>query len=185
MPQAGWVTSGQDDPDVAVDELLAGRTGGRVVVDAGPLDVRPVPLRRGVVEGEGQPRGPREQRPDHFDQQASGDAVGPLAGGRDGDVAGRILVAELGRPDPGGDGPASPGQDGAEEQQGEPGGRPAVEGGGEPGEPLARGVCRMRGWHRGPAPLGVKWTPKSRPLNPIFKLWSRPSSAHLEPLPAS
>ena len=146
---------GQDDEDVAVDVGRAGRAGGRVVMDAGPLDVRPVPLRRGVVQGEGQPRGPLEQRPDHLGQEASGDAIGPLAGGGDGDVAGLEPIAELGRPDPGGDGPPAPGQDGAEEQQGEPGGGPAVEGGGEPGEPLARGGCRMRGCHRGPAPLGV------------------------------
>ncbi|MEJ7640041.1 MAG: hypothetical protein WKF75_19255 [Singulisphaera sp.] len=58
---------------------------------------------------------------DHLGQEATGDAVGPLAGGGDGDVAGLILTAELGRPDPGGDGPPAPGQDGAEEQQGEPG----------------------------------------------------------------
>jgi hypothetical protein len=31
----------------------------------------------------------------------------------------------------------------------------------------------------------LKWTPKSRPLNPNSKLWSRLASAHLEPLPAS
>jgi hypothetical protein len=29
---------GQGDPDVAVDEALAGGAGGRVVVDAGPVD---------------------------------------------------------------------------------------------------------------------------------------------------
>ena len=29
-------------PDVAVDVRRAGRAGGRVVMDAGPLDVRPV-----------------------------------------------------------------------------------------------------------------------------------------------
>src|SRR5947209_6606195 len=140
---------------MAVDVGRAGRAGSRVVMDSRPLDVRPVPLRRCVIQGEGQPRGPLEQRADDFDQETSGDAVGPLAGGRDGDVAGLILAAELGRPDPGGDGPASPGKDGAKEQQGEPRGGPAVEGGGEPREPLARGGCRMRGCHRGPAPLGV------------------------------
>ena len=32
--------------------------------------------------------------------------------------------------------------------------------------------------------MNLKWTPKSRPLNPNFKLWSRPSSAQLEPLSA-
>ena len=31
----------------------------------------------------------------------------------------------------------------------------------------------------------VKWTPKSRPQNPNFLLWSRPSLAHPEPLPVS
>ena len=35
---------GEGDPDVAVDELLVGRAGGGVVVDAGPLDVPPVTL---------------------------------------------------------------------------------------------------------------------------------------------
>ena len=37
--------------------------------------------------------------------------IGPLACGRDGDVAGLELAAELGRPDPGGDAPPAPGQD--------------------------------------------------------------------------
>ncbi len=145
----------QDDEDMAVDEGRAGRAGGRVVMHAGPLDVRPEPLRRGVVQGEGQPRGPGQQGPDHLDEEAPGDVIGPLAGGGDGEVAGLVLAAELGGPDPTGDGPPAPGQDGPEEQEGEPRGGAAVEGGGEPGEPLARGGCGMRGCHRGPAPLGV------------------------------
>ena len=65
--------------------------------------------------------------------------LGLLAGGGDGGVAGPELVAQPGGPDPAGDGPPAAGEDGAEEQQGEPGGGPAVEGGGESGEPLARG----------------------------------------------
>ena len=146
---------GQDDEDVAVDVGRSGRAGGRVVMHAGPLDVRPVSLRRGVVQGEGQPLGPRQQRPDHLGQQASGDAIGPLAGGGDGDVAGLVPIAELGRPDPGRDGAPAPGQDRPEEEQGEPRGGAAIEGGGEPGEPLARCGGRVRGCHRGPAPLGV------------------------------
>ncbi len=101
-------------------------------MDACPLDVRPVPLRRGIVEDEGQPRGPLQQRPDHLGQEASGDAFDPLAGGGDGDVATLILAAELGRPDPGGDGSPALGQDGSEEQEGEPWCGAAVEAGGEP-----------------------------------------------------
>ena len=137
----GWVghEQGQDDEDVPVDVGRAGRAGGRVVVDACPLDVRPVPLGRRVVQGEGQPRGPLEQRPDHVEQQASGDDVGLLPGGGHGDVAGLEPIAELGRPDPGRDGAPAPGQDGAEEQTGEPGSGPAVEDRCEPGEPLAWG----------------------------------------------
>ena len=66
VPHAWWVTQQpEDDEDVAVDVGRAGRAGGRVVVDAGPLDVRPVPLRRRVVQGERQPLGPAQQRLDH------------------------------------------------------------------------------------------------------------------------
>src|SRR5262245_32124190 len=57
------------------------------------------------------------------------------------------MTAELGRPDPGGDSPAAPRQDGAEEQQGEPGRGPSIQRGGEAGEPLARGGGRVRGCH--------------------------------------
>jgi hypothetical protein len=45
----------QDDEDVAVDVGRAGRAGGRVMVQAGPLDMRPVLPGRGVVDGERQP----------------------------------------------------------------------------------------------------------------------------------
>ena len=128
----------EDDEDVAVDERRAGRAGGRVVVDAGPLDVRPVPLRRRVVQGERQPLGPAHQRLDHRQHEVGGDRLGLLPGRRDGRVARPELVAEPGGADPTGDRPPAAGQDGAEEQQGEPGCGPAVEGGRESGEPLAR-----------------------------------------------
>jgi hypothetical protein len=47
----------EDDEDVAIDVGRAGRAGRRVVMDASPLDVRAIPLGRGVVEGESQPSG--------------------------------------------------------------------------------------------------------------------------------
>src|SRR5262249_55836682 len=53
--------------------------------------------------------------------------------------------------DPTGDGPPASGQDGPEEQQGEPGCGPAVERGGESREPLARRgdpAQRCHGWLR-------------------------------------
>jgi hypothetical protein len=64
----------------------------------------------------------------------------PVAGLSDGDVEPAALWIE-------GDGPSTAVQDGAEEQQGEPGCRPTVEGAGESGESLARYGERMRGCH--------------------------------------
>ena len=46
---------------MAVDVGRAGRAGGRVVVDAGPLDVRPVARCRRVVDGQRQPLEPAQQ----------------------------------------------------------------------------------------------------------------------------
>ena len=45
---------GQRHPQVAVEELLVGRPGGRVVVDAGALHLGAKALRRRVVQGEEQ-----------------------------------------------------------------------------------------------------------------------------------
>jgi hypothetical protein len=132
---------------MAVDEGRPGRAGGRVVVEPGALDVRPVAIGRRVVEGERQPRAAGDQRPDRREAQERGDAIGPLAGRRDGGVAGAELVAQPGRPDPGGDGPPAAGQDGPEEQEDEPRGGSAVEGGGEAREPLARSAVSVRGCH--------------------------------------
>ena len=87
----------EHDPDVAVDVRRAGRAGGRVVMDAGPLDVGPVPLRRRVVEGQGEPRLVGDQGLDHLVDQAGGDVVGLLAGGGDGRVAGLDTVGSARR----------------------------------------------------------------------------------------
>src|ERR1700722_17288703 len=43
---------GQSNPDMAVEELLAGRSGSGVVVHAGTLDMGTIPFRRGIVDGE-------------------------------------------------------------------------------------------------------------------------------------
>ena len=113
-------------------------------MDVRPLDVRPVPRRRGIIQGEDQPRVSLGERPDHLGQGTPCNAIGSLAGGRDGGVAGAELVAELRGADPTGDGPPASGEDGPEEQEGEPRGESAVEGRGEPREPLARGGERRR-----------------------------------------
>lgn len=116
-------------------------------MDAGPLDVRAVPLRRGVVQGEGEPLDPAHHRLDRLRDQACGDAVGLLTGRRHCGVTGLIFVAELGGADPTGDGTPSACEDGAEEQEGEPRGGAPVNDGGEVGEPLAGYGSRMRGCH--------------------------------------
>src|SRR5262245_17843168 len=74
---------------------------------------------------------------------------------RHGGVAGAEPIAELGRPDPAGDRPPAASQDGAEAEPRQPRCGPAVEDGGEPGEPLARGRYRMRGCHWRPSPFGA------------------------------
>ena len=52
VPGAMMNQPGQGDPEVAVDELLAGRAGRGVVMDAGALDPGSVTRGRGVVDGE-------------------------------------------------------------------------------------------------------------------------------------
>jgi hypothetical protein len=80
-------------------------------------------------------------------ERQENDGLGLLTGRRDGRVAMLEVVAQPGGADPTGDGPAAASEDGSEEQQGEPRGGTPVEGGGEAGEPLARGGERMRGCH--------------------------------------
>ncbi len=112
-----------------------------------PLDVRPVPLCRGVVQGEGEPFGPGHQWLDRLHDQARGDAVTLLAGRRHGGVAGLELVTEFGGADPTGDSSPTARQESAEEEEGEPWCGAAIEDGGEVGEPLAWDGLRMRGCH--------------------------------------
>ena len=70
----------EDDEDVAVDVGRAGRAGGRVVMDARLLDVRPIPPRRGVLLREGQPLGPAHQRLDDPQYDVCGDRLRLLPG---------------------------------------------------------------------------------------------------------
>ena len=69
-PTTGWTDQEPEhDQDVAVDMWRAGRAGGRVVMDAGSLDERPVPLRRRVVERQGEPRPVGDQGLDYLADQ--------------------------------------------------------------------------------------------------------------------
>ena len=82
-----------------------------------------------------------------FVGQPAGDAVGPLAGGRDGGVTGAELAAQAGRSDPAGHGATAARQDGAEQQASQSRCRARVEDGGEFRKPVAKPTCNMRGCH--------------------------------------
>lgn len=138
----------QDDPHVPVHERPAGRPGGRVVADARPLHLPPVPRGRGVVECEREAGGTRHERLDDLVSEAGGHPVGPPPGGRDRGVARAVLVAQPGDPDAAGHRPPAAGEDGPDQQPSEPRGEQGVEGGGE---------ARENQWHGGGGDAKMLW----------------------------
>jgi hypothetical protein len=85
-----------------------------------------------------------DQGPDYLADQAGGDILGLLAGGRDRRVAGLELGAQASGADPTCNSPPPAGQDRPEEQPGQPGGGSAVEECSEAREPLAWGHILVR-----------------------------------------
>ena len=69
-------------------------------MDTGSLDERPVALSRRVVDCQGEPPEVGDQRLDYLADQAGGDVLGLLAGGRDRRVAGSELGAQASGADP-------------------------------------------------------------------------------------
>ena len=96
-------------------------------MDTGSLNERPVALSRCVVECQGEPRLVGDQGLDYLADQASGDVLGLLTGGRDRRVARSELGAQASGADPTCDSPLPSGQHRPEEQPGQPGGGSAVE----------------------------------------------------------
>ena len=88
----------------------------------------PYRWRRRVVQRQGDPLLVGDQRLDRIVEQPGRDVVGLLAGRGDGRVARLVFSAQPDGADPSGDGPSAAGQDGAEEEPGQPGGGPGVEG---------------------------------------------------------
>src|SRR5262249_29921857 len=116
---------GQDDPDVAVDVLLACGPRAGVVMDATALDEGAVAGGGGVVDAQQQALGV-EQGPDgglHGD----GHVVGLSTDGTDSDVALAPVGGEAAGTEPGGDGAATSGQEEAQQQRGQAGGGSLVQ----------------------------------------------------------
>src|SRR3954447_5816567 len=93
-----------DDPNMTVEELRAGRPRRGVVMDPGPLDLGPIPLGRCVIEGqqqslpwgiEGAPQQPEDDGGDR--------------GGLAADAVEEVVVGTEARADPGGPPPTGSG----------------------------------------------------------------------------
>ena len=136
------------------------------------LHVRAGTRGRRVVEGEHQPRVVGDERANHPAGEASGDLIRLLAGGGHGGVARAVVVTRAGGADPGGDGAATAGEDGPDEQVGRPTGRARVEDGGQDRKGAARGGPRVRECHR-PSRFGWGWLAWEPPSSPTGRPPSR------------
>src|SRR5262249_38280117 len=119
---------GQADPDVAVDELLAGRPGGGVVVGAGAFDAGAVAGGGAVVLGQQQAARARQAGADGL-PGGQGHLLGAAADGVDGVVGGAERVGDAGGAEPGGGGAPAVGEEDAAQQQGAGGGRGGAQSG--------------------------------------------------------
>jgi hypothetical protein len=137
----------EDHPDVAVDERAAGGPRGRVVVNAGPLDLRPGARRRRVIQGEDQSGGVLQQRLQDGEEHSSCDPLSPPTRGPEGRVTGSILAAEAGGPNPARDSPTPARQQGSDEQPYQSRARPDVESRSQGRKPVAERRCRRREGH--------------------------------------
>ncbi len=107
---------GQGNPDVPVEELLVGRSGGGVVMDAGPLDVRPVALGGRVVQRQQQPLARIDQRHRPAEQQR-GDILDVASEAAEEVIIASVIVAESAAAQPTGDRSPALGEEHAREQR--------------------------------------------------------------------
>src|SRR5258708_5704111 len=93
----------QGHPDMAIEELLLGRSGRRAVMNPGPLDVPSIALRRRVIQSQEQP----VARNDHTDGDAEehhADAFDIASEAAQEVIIESEIVAEFAAPQPTGDG---------------------------------------------------------------------------------
>jgi hypothetical protein len=91
------------------------------MVNAGTLNVRAIPSRGRVVEGERDALGIAKERLDSLVKQTPGDSVGFLARSGDGGVAGTKLVAQFRGTDPTRDGSSPARKHSTQEEEDKPG----------------------------------------------------------------
>src|ERR1700733_281190 len=102
---------GQAHPDVAVEETLAGRPRGRVMVQAGALDARAIAFAGSVVDGRDEALARDEVF--HGPEDGDGLVVSLASTGPDGRVTLAELRGDAGRTEPRGHGAAASGEEDA------------------------------------------------------------------------
>ena len=126
----------------AIQELLVGRAGGRVVMNAGPLHVRPVPPGGCIVHGQqhalaaDQPH--QQQHP-----QTLGQGFGLASQGLKEVVIVGEVVADLDGPQPARDGSPPARKHHSQENQRQPPATATVQSGGQPFDPLLPFLRRL------------------------------------------
>src|SRR5579875_3697261 len=121
---------GQRDPEVAINELRAGRSRRGVVVDAGALHLGAVASGGRIVDSE--------------QQRVAG---GVTAGGPESVVGVAEVAGDAGSAGPGGDGASAFGEQGADEQQEQARSRASIEGSTEVVEAGGQKGRQLQQWH--------------------------------------
>ncbi len=117
-PEALRGQPGQRAPDLAVDELLPRRAGGRVVMHARPVPLGTIPCRGRIIQAEQEPTGRvRQQRDDDPPQKRARDLRGAAADASQQVVAGAEVGTAAARPQPGGDGATAPSKEYPDEEE--------------------------------------------------------------------
>ncbi len=129
-------------PNMTIQELLIGWSRRRIVMNAGPLDVRPIPFGGRIVHGQQYPfAGDQPQ------QQQTQQPLGQLFGLASQGLEEVVIVGEVvGNPhgsQPGGDRPSSPGKEHPQENQRQPPAIATMQPGGQPLHPLLPILWRL------------------------------------------
>lgn len=121
-------------------------------MNPGPLDFRPIPLGRGIVDGQQDARGVCEELIRNEHQHAAAEFLPAAADALQEVIVVLIVVAESGGANPGGDDASPLAEEQAAQEQRQPPAGAAVESGGDPVGPvfpIVRRVLRCHPWLSG------------------------------------